>query len=60
MAGRRVGFSISVVIGRFEGIVVVDGLDGGGASVVLLTFSSNNPKAGLLLILKKSIGLMLC
>jgi len=53
-------FSISVVIGRFAGIVVVDDLGGSGASVELVTFSSNDTKAGLLLILKKSIGLMLC
>jgi hypothetical protein len=65
MAGCRALFSISVVMveGRFSGfvvvvvvVVVVDGL-GGGASVVPLTFLSNDPKAGLLLILR---GEQLC
>jgi hypothetical protein len=59
MAGWRALFSISVVIteGRFSGfvvvvvVVVVDGL-GGGVSVVPFTFLSNDPKAGLLLILE--------
>jgi hypothetical protein len=57
MAGCRALFSISVVIteGRFSGfvvvVVVVDGL-GGGVSVEPLTFLSNDPKAGLLLILR--------
>jgi hypothetical protein len=52
-------FSISVVMGRFSGmvvVVVVDGL-GGGVSVVPSTFLSNDPKAGLLLILR---GEQLC
>jgi hypothetical protein len=62
MAGWRALFSISVVMveGRLSGcvvvVVVVDGL-GGGVSVVPLTFLSNDPKAGLLLILR---GEQLC
>jgi hypothetical protein len=63
MAGWRALFSISVVMveGRFSGfvvvvVVVVDGL-GGGVSVEAFTFLSNDPKAGLLLILR---GEQLC
>jgi len=67
MAGWRALFSISVVMveGRFSGfvvvvVVVVDGL-GGRVSVVPLTFLSNDPKAGLLLILRvEQLMLMLC
>ena len=61
--GWRWLFSISVVIGRFSGMVevVVDGLGGGGVSVVPLTFLSNDPKAGRLLILRgEQLMQMLC